>query len=136
MQAVIFFDLQAKLAYASQIYTIYGTNFSKEFVEKELVFDVEQVVKKYNRADLLVQSDDIEHLIEHNGRQVATLKNHEATSEIVERFNDAGAFNKIMIDQQYCMFSVLYVHVVQSVSFRDPSLVPERWITAIYVLPP
>lgn len=113
VEAVIFFDLQAKLAYASQIYTIYGTNFSKEFVEKELVFDVEQVVKKYNRADLLVQSDDIEHLIEHNGRQVATLKNHEATSEIVERFNDAGAFNKIMISNI-------------SVSFRDPSLVPER----------
>ncbi|GIX64318.1 prohibitin family protein, putative [Babesia caballi] len=113
VEAVIFCDLQAKLAFASHIYTIFGNNFSKEFVEKELVFDVEQVVKKFDRADLLIQTDEVERLFSADGRRVAVLKAHDATEEIVERFQDAGAFNKITVSNI-------------SVSFRDPSLVPVR----------
>lgn len=97
IEVVIFLDLQAKLAYASQIYQVYGINYSKEFVEKELLFDVEQVVQKFNKADLLIQSDKIEHLFDQNGQRVASLQGHKATEEIVERFTDAGAFNRIVV---------------------------------------
>ncbi|CDR95309.1 hypothetical protein, conserved [Babesia bigemina] len=112
VEAVIFLDLQAKLAYASHVYAVFGVNFSKGFVEKELLFDIEQVVKKFNREELLVQSDEVERLFASNGQRVATLKSHGATEEIVERFQDAGAFHKILVNNI-------------NVSFRDPSLVPE-----------
>ncbi|GBE61486.1 prohibitin family protein [Babesia ovata] len=97
VEAVIFLDLQAKLAYASHVYAVFGVNFSKSFVEKELLFDVEQVVKRFNRDELLVQSDEVERLFASNGQRVATLKSHGATAELVERFQDAGAFHKIVV---------------------------------------
>ncbi|ORM40673.1 uncharacterized protein BXIN_2288 [Babesia sp. Xinjiang] len=112
VEAVVFFDVQAKLAYASHIYSVFGTNFSKSFVEKELMFDVEQVVKRFDKADLLVQSDEIERLFSGAGQHIATLKTHKATEEIIERFQDAGAFHKITVSNV-------------NVSFRDPSLLPD-----------
>ncbi|EDO06387.2 SPFH domain / Band 7 family protein [Babesia bovis T2Bo] len=111
VEVVIFFDLQAKLAFASHIYTIYGVNYSKEFVEKELMFDVEQVVKKFDKSELLIQSDEVERLFSREKKHIATLKTHKATEEIIERFEDAGAFNKIIVSKI-------------NVSFRDPSFVP------------
>ncbi|GFE54734.1 prohibitin family protein [Babesia ovis] len=112
VEAIIFLDLQAKVAFASHIYSIFGANYSKEFVEKELVFDVEQVVKQFDKNELLIHSDEIERLFNENGQHIATLKSHKATDEIIERFQDAGAFNKIEVTNI-------------NVSFRDPTMVPK-----------
>lgn len=100
VEVIIFLTLTAKLAFASHIYSVYGTNYTKGFVEKELYFDIDQVVKKYKLDDLVISSDVVEEMYSTDGDLYATVRYNSmesANEEIIERFQDAGAFNKIAV---------------------------------------
>ncbi|AFZ81357.1 prohibitin-like protein, putative [Theileria equi strain WA] len=112
VEVVIFLTFTAKLAFATHIYSIYGTNYTKGFVEKELCFDIDQVVKKYNLDDLVAGVDIVEEMYSTNSDIHATVTHssmESANEEIIERFQDAGAFNKIIVSDV-------------NISYRNPDI--------------
>ncbi|UKJ89776.2 prohibitin-like protein [Theileria orientalis] len=101
IEVVIFLTVTAKEAFASHIYSIFGPNFSNTFVEKELNFDIDQVIKKYKMEDLVLtpeKLENIENLHKEDGGIYSINSTIErANNDLIERFNDAGSFNKIDI---------------------------------------
>ncbi|XP_953198.1 prohibitin-like protein, putative [Theileria annulata] len=98
VEVVVFLTLTAKIPFSSHIYSIYGVNYSNGFVEKELNFDIDQVIKKFKMDDLILNPDVIENL-EHKKGNIYSVNSsiEKANKEMIERFEDAGSFNKIIV---------------------------------------
>ncbi|UKK02771.2 prohibitin-like protein [Theileria orientalis] len=101
VEVVIFLTVSAREAFASHIYSIYGVNFSNAFVEKELNFDIDQVIKNYKMEELVLTPESLENfesLKKEDGCIYSIDSSIErANNELIERFQDAGSFNKIDI---------------------------------------
>ncbi|EAN31898.2 SPFH domain / Band 7 family protein [Theileria parva strain Muguga] len=115
VEVVIFLTLAAKVPFSSHIYSIYGVNFTNGFVEKELNFDIDQVIKKFKMDDLILSPDIIENL-EHKKGNIYTINSSidKANEELIERFNDAGTFNKILVSDV-------------NISYRRPDLATDPY---------
>eukprot|EP00929_Paragymnodinium_shiwhaense_P116012 TRINITY_DN85247_c0_g1_i1.p1 TRINITY_DN85247_c0_g1~~TRINITY_DN85247_c0_g1_i1.p1 ORF type:complete len:207 (+),score=40.14 TRINITY_DN85247_c0_g1_i1:172-792(+) len=77
--------LQPKVHWVPEIYYKFGKDYGRGFLEKEATCDIEEVVKKYNLADLVSDNEDLVEGI---------------AKEIEDRISDACAFHKIKIAKE------------------------------------
>ena len=88
-------SMEAKMHYLPETFTKFGKDFSRSFLEREASIDCEEVIKKFNAKDLLVDG----------------TKYEEACTELATRLDDAAAFHKLKI-----------VKGETSIVFVDPNL--------------
>ncbi|PFH33802.1 putative prohibitin family protein [Besnoitia besnoiti] len=88
IEASVKVRLQPKVAFVPEIYLRFGREFGRAFLHEELSIDLRSVVKEHTYAEL--------------------IKNDEATDaivdDLVERFQDAAAFHKVIITEVSVVF--------------------------------
>ncbi|CCF73932.1 hypothetical protein BMR1_02g03915 [Babesia microti strain RI] len=112
IEAVVFCTLQAKAAYAAEIYILFGSHFSKSFAEREMEFDLARVIEKYKYEDFFDENPDTvaeysQNILQPDKLVLQKTRLDQIREEIFERFDDAGKFHKIDVSNV-------------TLSFRDP----------------
>nr|PVC49791.1 prohibitin-like protein [Theileria orientalis] len=99
VEVVIYLTVTAREAFASHIYSIFGVNYSNDFVDKELNYDIDQVIKNYKMEELVITPERLENIEslhkEAGGIYSIDSSIERANNDLIERFQDAGSFNKI-----------------------------------------
>lgn len=80
--------LQPKVAFVPEIYLRFGREFGRAFLHQELSIDLQSVVKEHTYAELISNDEKTDKIVD----------------DIVERFQDAAAFHKVIITEVSVVF--------------------------------
>ncbi|EPR58527.1 putative prohibitin family protein [Toxoplasma gondii RUB] len=88
IEAAVKVRLQPKVAFVPELYLRFGREFGRAFLHQELSIDLRSVVKEHSYASLINNDEETDRIVD----------------EIVERFQDAAAFHKVIITEISVVF--------------------------------
>lgn len=90
VEVVVVLRSQPKIAYAIDIYRAFGNDYSRGFLEKEVSFDIQEVLKDYN-YEQLVNTESV---------------SDEIIRDLEVRVNEAAAFHHLTISDMVSYFCI------------------------------
>ncbi|KAF8821455.1 putative prohibitin family protein [Cardiosporidium cionae] len=91
IEIVLQMRLQPKIPYAIEIYSRFGKDYAKRFVEQEASLDVSSVVAQHTFEELVANNENTDLIVD----------------KVIERFKDACIFHRVRLSEA-------------SIIFRDP----------------
>ncbi|SBT73837.1 prohibitin-like protein, putative [Plasmodium ovale] len=89
--------MKPKIPFIIDIYSSFGINYSSNYIEREMNFDIKNVVKNYNFDTLLNGKEE--------SRNSDEITADDVVDQIMDRFFDCSVFHKIVLLDVSIMFS-------------------------------